>query len=29
MADTTPRPGDTASFADLYTPKLVTVLREG
>lgn len=29
MADTTPRPGATASFADLYTPKLVTVLREG
>jgi len=29
MTDATPRPGDTASFADLYTPKLVTVLREG
>lgn len=28
MTDTIPRPGDKATFADLYTPKLVTVLRE-
>ena len=29
MTDATPRPGDTASFADLFTPMLVTVLSEG
>ena len=29
MADATPRPAHAPSFADLYTPKLVTVLREG
>lgn len=29
MTDATPRPAGTAGFADLYTPKLVTVLREG
>ena len=29
MTDATPRRADTASFADLFTPKLVTVLREG
>ena len=29
MRDTTTRNGDTPSFAELYTPKLVTVLREG
>ena len=28
MTDTIPRPSDKATFADLYTPKLVTVLRE-
>lgn len=29
MKDQTRQTGDTPSFADLYTPKLVTVLREG
>jgi SulP family sulfate permease len=29
MTDQTRKTGDTPSFADLYTPKLVTVLREG
>lgn len=29
MADTTKRPSDAPSFAELYTPKFLTVLREG
>ncbi len=29
MKDMIPRDGDALSFADLYTPKIVTVLREG